>query len=141
VPPNTILDLSTYDKTVEEVKIAKSVLIQRMREATPAENELRNLGIFHQTLIKLIKSTDALNNTQKISNTNSLDAENVNQLIKNDDMDCPAIEPNNSDSEAEFDSNSEASDLSAEYEEDSMQFSDDDIDVSIVRSIDSNFIT
>jgi hypothetical protein len=131
VPPREILDLSTYDKTVQELRLTNTILIQKLRESTPVENELRNFGLYHPQLMKFGKSSGAeLNNSQQqsLKKSDSVPVNNNNNLTSH--VDENAMDASSDSYESQSDDEEPDRESDFDEDDDDMQVSDDDMDVS-----------
>lgn len=137
VPPKQVLDLSTYGKTVQELRLANTTLIQKIRESTPVENELRSFGLLHYKLINFNKTSSA-----GVPNQEDVPLKKSDSMaVSNNNIPAPRVAEKEVDPPCSDMSEEEHSDLvsddqmSDEEEEDSMLLSDDDFDVSVTITI------
>lgn len=114
IPPRTILDISQYDKTVEELKLANTLLIQKLREAEPVENEMKTFGVYHSKLISMGRSQDNM----KISQNDILPSNNTNILDQ-------SMRVSDDDDESSFQSGS-CSDMDDDDDQESLSDNEDD---------------
>jgi hypothetical protein len=128
IPPKQVLDLSTYDKTVQELRLANTTLIQKIREATPVENELRSFGLFHSRLINFNKTSSAGISNQQEKPLKKSDAAPVNNNNNTTSHVDAAESPDDDMSDESYGSESDMdeSEQGPDDEEDTMAISDDD---------------
>ena len=133
ISPKQVLDLSTYDKTVQELRLANTTLIQKIREATPVENELRSFGLFHSRLINFNKTSSAgISNQQEkpLKKSDAAPVNNNNNMTSHVDA-AESPDDDMSDESYGSESDMDESEQGPDDEEDSMLISDDDdLDVS-----------
>ncbi len=117
--------MSTYDKTVQEMDLANTTLIQRLRDFTPVENELRKFSWANIKLLDIDKNRNTSQSNYHCHSLRPSSAVNVN-----DAHNTPSHDDDVSMSESvvsgESESESERSGDSDDEEEDSMLISDDD---------------